>query len=1149
MIDDLGSEVTVLEALPQILPGVDKDVVSVVLRSFKRRKIDVRTGVKVTGHNPGAVRARPSTWEGDRTLEVDAVIVSVGRRALSESLGLDRTGVNVDERGFVEVDEFCRTAVDGVLAVGDLIATPGLAHVGFAEAILVIKQLLGEQAVPVDYGRVAWCIYCHPEVAFVGYSEQGAKDAGYEVVVSKHRWGGNSRALIVGETEGLMKVIAEKQADGSAGRILGVHMAGPWVTEQLGQGYLAVNWEATVDEVAHFIQPHPSLGELRRDRCCRSPAAASTADATPPPPGRRSRTPTAEGDRRMADIEMPQLGETVTEGTITQWFKQVGDEVAEDEVLFEVSTDKVDSEVPVAGRRLPDRDPGATRARPSTWARKLAVVSDAPPGDSGGDAEAPAEEPASEPEPEPEPEPEAKDEEPEPEPAAKEEEPEPEAEEPEPEAEEPEPEPEPEQPAAAEPEPEPAPKEEPAPSGGGDAGERALSPVVRRLVDESGIDPATIKGTGAGGRITRSDVEQAIAAKGDQAPPSAAPAPAAPAAKAAPAACAGTRSGPRPRGARRHRRPVSRGEDTTIPFSNIRTMHRRAHGPLEGHVGARLRERRGGLRGASSGSAGPRRSGSRPRRASSLTYLPFISRALIDALAEFPNLNASVGDDELVVHGDIHLGIAVDLDYEGLIVPVVHDARGQAAAGHRPRDRRRRRPGPPQEAHRGRHHRRHRDHHEHRLHRQPLPAAGHQPTPGRHPLDRRRPPEAGRRRRRRHRGHRHPLGRQPDPRLGPPRRSTAPMRPPSSPGSARSSRPGTGTPSSDDGRVQRPGRAPRAPAPARAVAGARPLPGCLGAPARPVRRGGRRSPAAARAPARVHARRARRSRARPRRSRRRSVPSWCRPTGAATSPTTAPASSSAIRSSTSPARGAAASRTRSRTSHGVEQLVIDTLADLGLAAGRLDGYPGVWVDVDGPTPRKIAAIGVRLTRGRTLHGFALNVDPDLAMFDHIVPCGIADKGVTSAGRRGHRRHDARGRRRASSPVRSSAGEPVGTIAPTSSGAIATATSRRSPVAKGPASPAGAVRPQEPAPVPVPDPTAVAEGTSIRLLGRLAEAGVAQGIAHRGAQARVDAGQGAHRRRLPAPEADDARPRPGDGVRGSRAARTSSSAGPTAPPPS
>ncbi len=260
MMSDLGSEVTILEALPQILPGVDKDVVNTVLRSFKGRKLAVRTGVKVLGHSPGTSGTTIELEGGDR-LEVDAVVVSVGRRPLSDSLGLDGTGVVVDQRGFVEVDELCRTAVDGVWAAGDLVATPGLAHVGYAEAILVIKQLLGEEAVPVDYGKVAWCIYCQPEVAFVGLSEQAARDAGHDVIVSKHRWGGNSRALIIGDTEGIVKIIAEKQADGTGGRVLGVHMSGPWVTEQLGQGYLAVNWEASVDEIAHFIQPHPSLSE------------------------------------------------------------------------------------------------------------------------------------------------------------------------------------------------------------------------------------------------------------------------------------------------------------------------------------------------------------------------------------------------------------------------------------------------------------------------------------------------------------------------------------------------------------------------------------------------------------------------------------------------------------------------------------------------------------------------------------------------------------------------------------------------------------------------------------------------------------------------------------------------------------------------
>lgn len=260
MMRDLGSEVTVLEALPQVLPGVDEDVVKVVVKAFERRGMKIRTGVRIEGHDPheGGTTIR---LEGGDTVEADAVVVSVGRRPLSESLGLDGTGVRVDERGFVVVDEWCRTGVDGVYAIGDLIATPGLAHVAYAEAILVIKQILGEPAVPVEYGRVPWCVYCHPEVAFVGMTERAAKEAGYDVVASKHRWAGNGRAMILGDTEGMVKIVAERKPDGTGGRVLGVHLAGPWVTEQLGQGYLAVNWEAEVAEIAQFIQPHPSLSE------------------------------------------------------------------------------------------------------------------------------------------------------------------------------------------------------------------------------------------------------------------------------------------------------------------------------------------------------------------------------------------------------------------------------------------------------------------------------------------------------------------------------------------------------------------------------------------------------------------------------------------------------------------------------------------------------------------------------------------------------------------------------------------------------------------------------------------------------------------------------------------------------------------------
>jgi len=188
--------------------------------------------------------------------------VSVGRSPRTAGIGFREQGVDLDDRGFVSVDASMRTSVAGIYAVGDVVATPQLAHVAFAEAIVAIKTMLGENPAGVDYGKVPWGIYCHPEVAFCGLYEQAAKDAGYDVIVSKHRYGSNGRAQILGETDGLVKIIAERQADDTGGRILGVHMVGPWVTEQLGQGYLSVNWEATVDEVAAFIQPHPSLSEL-----------------------------------------------------------------------------------------------------------------------------------------------------------------------------------------------------------------------------------------------------------------------------------------------------------------------------------------------------------------------------------------------------------------------------------------------------------------------------------------------------------------------------------------------------------------------------------------------------------------------------------------------------------------------------------------------------------------------------------------------------------------------------------------------------------------------------------------------------------------------------------------------------------------------
>ncbi len=261
MLCDMGTKVTILEGLPSILAGCDTEVATVVQRAFKKRGIEIQAGVKITGHTPkkGATSIQ---IEGADDVKVDMVVMSVGRRPRTEGLLGEGTGVQLDERGFVVADGYQRTANANVFVVGDIVAnSPQLAHVGFAEAIVAIKSILGEPVVPVDYERVPWAIYSNPEVAFCGLTEAAAKEKGYDVVVKKDPFGGNSRAQIIGDTDGVVKIIAEKRPDGTAGQILGVHMAGPWVTEQLGAGYFAVNWEATAEEAAALIQPHPSLSE------------------------------------------------------------------------------------------------------------------------------------------------------------------------------------------------------------------------------------------------------------------------------------------------------------------------------------------------------------------------------------------------------------------------------------------------------------------------------------------------------------------------------------------------------------------------------------------------------------------------------------------------------------------------------------------------------------------------------------------------------------------------------------------------------------------------------------------------------------------------------------------------------------------------
>jgi dihydrolipoamide dehydrogenase len=256
---DVGAEVTILEALPQVLSGVDQQVAQTVVRAFTKRGIKVQTGVRIAGLDRGSseLTVRYEGKSGEETLAVDGVVVSVGRSPRSEGNGLDAAGVKVDERGFVSVDGNMRTSVDGVYAVGDVVATPQLAHVAFSEGIVAIKTMLGEQPAPIAYDKVPWGIYCHPEVAFCGLTEAQAIQHGYEVETSVHRWGGNGRALIIGETDGMVKIVSERN-----GPILGVHIAGPWATELIAEGYLSVNWEATPADLGLLIHAHPSLSEL-----------------------------------------------------------------------------------------------------------------------------------------------------------------------------------------------------------------------------------------------------------------------------------------------------------------------------------------------------------------------------------------------------------------------------------------------------------------------------------------------------------------------------------------------------------------------------------------------------------------------------------------------------------------------------------------------------------------------------------------------------------------------------------------------------------------------------------------------------------------------------------------------------------------------
>lgn len=258
---DLKVHTTLLEALPDsVLPvGPDREVANVLAKALARRGTVLHGGARVSPleRTESGLLVSFETTKGAEKIEVDQVLVAIGRRPVTEDIGLEAARVTVSERGFIEINPVTMaTSRPGVYAIGDCVNTPGLAHVAYAEAIVAIHAILGEPAVPVDYDKVPWVVYTHPEVAWAGLTEAEARAAGRDVEVHKHSFAGNGRAMIIGDAEGMVKVVAEKD-----GPILGVHLVGPWASELLAEVYLAVNWEALPAEVGAFIHPHPSLSE------------------------------------------------------------------------------------------------------------------------------------------------------------------------------------------------------------------------------------------------------------------------------------------------------------------------------------------------------------------------------------------------------------------------------------------------------------------------------------------------------------------------------------------------------------------------------------------------------------------------------------------------------------------------------------------------------------------------------------------------------------------------------------------------------------------------------------------------------------------------------------------------------------------------
>ncbi|HEX9617204.1 MAG TPA: dihydrolipoyl dehydrogenase [Anaerolineales bacterium] len=255
-----GVDVTIVEMLPRLLPLEDEEVSTELSKSFKKEGIQVLVGHRVESLEAKGkgVQVKVSSEEGEKTLEADQALVSIGVVPNSKGLGLEELGVQLSEHGFVEIDERMATNVPGIWAIGDVTGKLMLAHVGSAQGIIVAENIAGAETITLDYDMLPRVTFSRPQVASFGYTEEQAKERGYEVKVGRFPFQANGKALGLGETIGWVKIIT----DAKYGEILGAHMIGPEVTELLPELTLAQMMEITPAEIARNVHSHPTLSEV-----------------------------------------------------------------------------------------------------------------------------------------------------------------------------------------------------------------------------------------------------------------------------------------------------------------------------------------------------------------------------------------------------------------------------------------------------------------------------------------------------------------------------------------------------------------------------------------------------------------------------------------------------------------------------------------------------------------------------------------------------------------------------------------------------------------------------------------------------------------------------------------------------------------------